>query len=859
MSSDTMFTQDSAAKGQRDREQAFALASKLAAPVKLGHYDELRDASGTLRKPWQTFFSYLGEAGIAGLPQSSETIERLIQQNGITYNVYGDQQDQTRPWSLNALPMLITPADWRGISTSLQQRAKLLNTILQDVYGEQRLIRGGYLPGALILGNPGYLRAMQGVKPLGGVYLHVVAFDIARGPDGRWWVIGQRTQTPSGLGYVLENRLTVSRVFPEAYREMRVQHVASSYKRLLESMTSAAASIAEGAPRFALLTPGPYSETYFEHASLARYLGLPLVEGADLAVRDDKLYLKTMHGLQRIHGLLRRLDDDFCDPLELRADSSLGVPGLLQAIRAGSVVMANALGTSFLESPAVQGFLPAISEYLLNEPLKMPSLNTWWCGEIAAWQDISPDLHTQVIKPTYATNAATNFQPAIASLLNAEELEAWRKRIGSQPDIYTTQSYLPFSQAPTWQGDEISPRTAMLRVYAIASGDGEWQLLQGGMTRIATVDPHIVSIQSGGSTLDTWVMTDQQVDTYSMLPNRTRLPRWTATEQLVSSRSAESLFWLGRYTERCELMVRLAKEALVLVSTNQQDSLPALNDAIGALGRLHGLIPEGTPSLTKSAAVFGRTLIAQLIQKGARGLLDNLERLEFSLKAVRDRLPAEHAEIAQSMKQMLLHNTVHPALVGASHAAKTRTKRVSRAAPRNPIDTIEVLDVIGIQLVALVGFQSDRMTRDLGWHMLAAGRLIERLVNLSGILVAFFTHAAVYTPRGFETLLVLFDSSITYRTRYQRQQDISALMDLLVTDETNPRSINCILQALKGEIKHLPNGDVLLDGLPEFDPHEDSVLVQVEMVRALGVFAANVSDDISRRFFALAVDRHFAS
>ena len=859
MSPDTTSTQDSAAQGQSDRERAFALAGQLASPVKLGHYDELRDASGALRKPWQTFFSYLGETGITGLPQSSETIDRLIQQNGITYNVYGDQQDQTRPWSLNALPMLITPADWRGISSSLQQRAKLLNTILQDVYGDHRLIRGGYLPGALILGNPGYMRAMQGVKPLGGVYLHVVAFDIARGPDGRWWVIGQRTQTPSGLGYVLENRLTVSRVFPEAYREMRVQHVASSYKRLLESMTSAAAAIADGAPRFALLTPGPYSETYFEHAYLARYLGLPLVEGADLAVRDDKLYLKTMHGLQRIHGLLRRLDDDFCDPLELRADSSLGVPGLLQAIRAGSVVMANALGTSFLESPAVQGFLPAISEYLLNEPLKMPSLNTWWCGEIAAWQDIAPDLHTQVIKPTYATNAATNFQPAIASLLDPEELDAWRKRIGSQPDIYTTQSYLPFSQAPTWQGDEISPRTAMLRVYAIASGDGEWQLLQGGMTRIATVDPHIVSIQSGGSTLDTWVMTDQQVDTYSMLPNRTRLPRWTATEQLVSSRSAESLFWLGRYTERCELMVRLAKEALVLVSTNQQDSLPALNDAIGALGRLHGLIPEGTPSLTKSASVFGRMLIAQLIQKGTRGLLDNLELLEFSLKAVRDRLPAEHAEIAQTMKQMLMHNTVQPALVGSANASKPRAKRLGRPAPRNPIDTIEVLDVIGIQLVALVGFQADRMTRDVGWHMLAAGRLIERLVNLSGILVAFFTHAAVYTPRGFETLLVLFDSSITYRTRYQRQQDIPALMDLLVADETNPRSISCILQALKGEIKHLPNGDVLLQGLPEFDPHEDSVLVQVEMVRTLGVFAANVSDEISRRFFALAVDRHFAS
>ena len=858
MSSDTMSTQESVVHEQKLREQVFLLARNLAAPVKLGHYDELRDTGGQLHKPWQTFFSYLGEAGIAGLQQSTETIDRLIQQNGITYNVYGDQQGQTRPWSLNALPLLISPADWRGIATSLQQRAKLLNAILQDVYGEQRLIRGGYLPGALVLGNPGYLRAMQGVKPLGGIYLHVVAFDIARGPDGRWWVIGQRTQTPSGLGYVLENRLTVSRVFPEAYREMRVQHVASSYKRLLDSMASAASTISQGTPRFALLTPGPYSETYFEHAYLARYLGLPLVEGADLAVRDDKLYLKTMHGLQRIHGLLRRLDDDFCDPLELRADSSLGVPGLLQAIRAGSVVMANALGTSFLESPAVQGFLPAMSEYLLNEPLKMPSLNTWWCGEIAAWKDIAPDLHTQVIKPTYATNPATNFQPAIASLLKPEELEQWRNRIDSQPDIYTTQSYLPFSQAPTWQGDGIAPRTAMLRVYAIASGAGQWQLLPGGMTRIATVDPHIVSIQSGGSTLDTWVMTDQQVDTFSMLPNRARLPRWTATEQLVSSRSAESLFWLGRYTERCESMVRLAKEALVLVSTNQQDSLPVLNDVIGSLGRMHGLIPEGTPSLTKSASAFGRTLIAHLIQKDVRGLLDHLELLEFSLKAVRDRLPAEHAEIAQAMKHMLLHNTVQYSAEAPPSVAKPR-KRANRPAARSAIDTIEVLDAVGIQLVALVGFQSDRMTRDLGWHMLAAGRLIERLVSLSGVLTAFFSQAAVYTPRGFETLLVLFDSSITYRTRYQRQQDVTALMDLLVTDETNPRSINCILQALKIEIGHMPNGALLLEALPAFDPHEDSVLAQVEMVRELGKFGANLSDEINRRFFALAVDRHFAS
>jgi uncharacterized alpha-E superfamily protein len=305
-------------------------------------------------------------------------------------------------------------------------------------------------------------------------------------------------------------------------------------------------------------------------------------------------------------------------------------------------------------------------------------------------------------------------------------------------------------------------------------------------------------------------------------------------------------------------MVRLAKEALVLVSTNQQDSLPALNDAISGLGEAHGLIPRGTPSLTASAVVFGRTLIGQLTQKGVRGLTDNLDALEFSLKAVRDRLPAEHAEIAQAMKKMLAHPVAKRAASAAAGAKPKRT-RVARTPQRTAIDTIEVLDSVGVQLVALVGFQSDRMTRDLGWHMLTVGRLTERLVNLSQTLTAFFSYAAVYTPRGFETLLILFDSSITYRTRYQRHQDIPALMDLLITDLTNPRSFGCILETLRAEIAHLPNGDALLDAMLVFDTQEDSVLKQVEMVRAAGIYGAQLSDEISRRFFAHAVERHFVS
>jgi len=228
-------------------------------------------------------------------------------------------------------------------------------------------------------------------------YLHVVAFDVAKDVDGQWWVVAQRTQSPSGLGYALENRLIISRLFPQAYREMGVQRIASSYRRLLEALDTQARTITTDTPRFALLTSGPYSETYFEHAYLARYLGIPLVEGPDLTVRHGQLFLKTIHGLDRIHGLVRRLDDDFCDPLELKSDSALGVPGLLEVIRSRGVVIANALGTGFLESPAIQGFLPSLSEHLLGEPLQLPSLNTWWCGEQAAWQDVSPQLHTQVI------------------------------------------------------------------------------------------------------------------------------------------------------------------------------------------------------------------------------------------------------------------------------------------------------------------------------------------------------------------------------------------------------------------------------------------------------------------------------
>lgn len=820
--------------------------AQLAQPVQNGHFDELRDENGAIRPIWKNFFHDIGASGLQGLNDCTETVNQLIEQNGITYNVYADMQ-LSRPWSLNAMPMLIEPKEWSHISRGLAQRAHLLNAILQDVYSDRTLFKGNYLPSALVLGNPGFLHAMHGVKPLNGVYLHAVAFDIARGPDGQWWVIGQRTQSPSGLGYILENRLITSRLYPDTYRTMQVQHIGASYRRLLDSLESAASAIADGVPRFALLTPGPFNETYFEHAYLARYLGIPLVQGADLTVRDNKVYLKTLQGLQRIHGLLRRLDDDFCDPVELRADSALGTPGLLQAVRAGQVVMANALGTSFLESPAIQGFLPAISEHLLGSPLEMPSLNGWWCGEPAAWQNVSPILHTQVIKPTFVPRTlAQHFDPAIGSLLSTDQLESWRQRINAQPAIYTTQAYLPFSQVPTWSNGEIIPRTAMLRFYAIAGADGTWQVMPGGMTRVASLDPHIVSMRSGGSTLDTWVVSQDHVDTYSMLPNRIARPRWQAENELVSSRSAENLFWMGRYTERLENTIRVARESLVLLSTNQQDTQPVLGEAMSELATVMGLVPPQTPSIASLPLVFGDALVSQINTRGAYGIFDTVDALENAIRSVRDRLPPEHVEIPARIKGKLLQRTN----VAQSHDV---------LGTRRSVNAIQMLDDVEIYLAALVGYQSDRMTRDLGWHVLMIGRYVERLSTMSNILNTFFHHEAVKTSRGFDSLLVLFDSVITFRSRFQRQQDNAALLDLLVVDKTNPRAINCIVEQLNAELMHLPSHAQIPDKLnliPTSASDEQSLLAYAISMRHI---SNQISEQITRRFFVHAEERFFSS
>ncbi len=824
------------------------IALGLAAAPGDGHFDELRSPAGELRPAWQQFFTHLGATGFADLDRRTAMLARQIRDDGVTYNVYQVDGGAQRPWSLDLLPLIIEADDWARIEAGVTQRARLLNAVMRDVYGPQRLLRDSLLPPALVYGSPGYLRPLAGCMPAEGVFLHIVACDLARGPDGQWWVIGNRTQAPSGLGYALQNRMVVSRLFPEAFRELRVQRLGASFRRLLDMLYRVSPS--EGAaPRVVLLTPGPYSETYFEHVYLARYLGVPLVEGSDLTVRDERVYLKTLYGLERVHGILRRLDDDYCDPLELRADSALGVPGLLQAIRAGQVLVANSLGSGFLESPAMAGFLPAIAQRLFGEKLLLPSLASWWCGEAAAMTQALPQLAEMVVKPTFPTRARRQgWDTEIPARLDEAQRVLLAESIRAAPDDYTLQEFLPMSEVAIWRNGALEPRTAMLRVYAVTDGSGEWHVFPGGLTRVAG-NEQVVTMQRGGSSADTWVLTRGPVETFSMLPGPLSAAMLESARRPVTSRAAENLFWMGRYAERAEFGVRLASATLELLGEDAGAALPLL-DTVAQLATLQGLVPKEVPLPSKSLAVFERTLIAELLDEDeGRSLAFSLLSLARAGEQVRERLSSEHVRLI----------TERLAELREAREAATADGVVSVD------EALELLQQVELRLAAVTGAQADRMTRDEGWRMLTIGRQLERLLTLTDTLLALFEKQQALAGDGFELLLQLFDSVITYRSRHQRWQHPVALIDLLVRDHANPRSLACIVRTLRQELVHLPapHGEELLARLASTATWPSIEVLSlsaadgrmhglVELVETLGAAGFALSEQIGARFFSHA-------
>ncbi|MGC2404561.1 MAG: circularly permuted type 2 ATP-grasp protein [Acidobacteriaceae bacterium] len=759
-----------------------------------GVYDEMCAAPAVFRPHWDRYIASLSSLGSKELAHRWQIARQRIRENGVSYNVYGDPLGMDRPWSLDPIPLLIPPSEWSYLEAGLIQRARLLNTILADLYGPQKLLLSGDLPPALVFGNPAFWRACHGVPVPGTNYLHLLAVDLARSPDGQWWVISDRTQAPSGAGYALENRIVIAETFPDLFREAQVQRLAGFFRDFRDSLLRLSPS-ARTHPRVVLLTPGPFNETYFEHSYLARYLGFSLVQGSDLTVRENRVFLKSLEGLRPVDVVLRRMDDGFCDPIELRSDSYLGVPGLVEAVRSGNVAVANALGSGLLETSAFIPFLPGLSRSLLGERLALPSVATWWCGQPRALNYVRENLDFLVIKPAYPSKG---MEPAFGGRLAPQERAHLLARLEERPNEYVGQELLNLSSVPMWSEGNLVPRRVVLRVYLAAAGDS-WIVMPGGLTRVSpSPDTPVVSMQQGGGSKDTWVLSSHPVEHITLRRPRdlpVELHRGVSSD--LPSRAAEHLFWLGRYAERCEHLARVLRCILARITgeswapeTDGWHSLMKLYECLESpYSRLATDDPQG--HLDQQGDLEKEILSLIFEEQRSDSLNANLNRATRAVAQVRDRLSADLLRIVSQMGSL------------ARASDRTAWGYVSAA------DALAVLNSCILTLAALRGIEEGDITRGPGWHFLIIGRRIERSVQLVDLLRSMAVPIDSESWHLLEMLLEVADSSITYRARYFDVLQPAPVLDLLMNDEANPRSLAFQLKDLAkhcAALSALPSG-----------------------------------------------------
>lgn len=732
-----------------------------------GRYDELRGEDG-LRPHWRTFFHELTGMSERTLNERERFVRQTLAADGVTRNVHADALGERRPWDLDVLPLLLPAHEWRALAAGVAQRARLLDAVLADLLGPQRLLREGLVPPALVFGQLGYPWAARGITPPGGVFLHLYAADIARAPDGRFRVLGDRTQAPSGAAYALQNRMTLARAFPDAFRELGTLPLGGFFRAVQDAL--ARQDLARGEPPLVvLLTPGPYDEGYFEHVFLARHLGFPLVVGQDLLVRRDMVHLETLRGLRRVHAILRRLDDDRCDPVELRADSALGVPGLLAAARAGNVLLANAIGSGILETGALHAFLPAISERILGEPLALPAVASWWCGEPPAMEYVCHHLTELVVKPS---SSSMRMEPVFGHDLDAAGREQVIARLRAQPHAYFAQEWVHLSRAPVraaGEGGGFAGRSVSMRVFAASTARG-YEVMPGALCRVAPREGDVVSMPWGGVSKDTWVLGDGVADRSAPARRRVAAADLLRSAVEVPSRVGKNLFWLGRYSERCEAIARLLRAALVRLAGAAPDArpgLPSLTAACAAVGVI-GPLPAGDSALPPGGAPPDPApdLLAAVADPAVPGgLAANVARLHACAAHVRERMPTDSWRVLGHLREKL---------PGKEPAAFT---------------ALGSLDDVLVACVSLAGFALDGMTRDESWRFLLLGRRLERLAHLAAVAGVVLGSPPAARDESLEWLLEATNSAVTYRARHRRAPELLPVLHVVVLDGSNPHAV----------------------------------------------------------------------
>jgi uncharacterized circularly permuted ATP-grasp superfamily protein/uncharacterized alpha-E superfamily protein len=738
-----------------------------------GIFDEMMDDSGRVRPHWRPLLDMLAGLGPEEINRRFAAADRYLRSSGVFYRVYEDAAGIERPWPLSHVPLILDPTEWRELATGLVQRAELLEAVLADAYGPSQLTRDAHLPATVLAGNPEFLRPLVGVAPPGGAHLRFYAADVARGADGHWWVLGDRAQAPSGAGYAIENRLALSRAVPDIYRASRAERLAPFFQAFQAELASLGR---QDDAHICVLTPGPLSETYFEHAYLARYLGFLMVEGEDLSVRDDGVFVRTVSGLQRTEVLLRRIDADFADPLELNAASRLGAPGLLQAVRDGKVVMVNALGAGLVEARAMLAFLPALARSVLGTDLAIPNVATWWLGQADVREEIIEKLGGLVIAPAFQSHVDERKEGGMLGAgLDEAKRAALVHSIRNRGVDYVAQEAVTLSSTPVWRDGRLQPRPFTLRIF-LNKVAGRWQVMPGGFVRIAdTADARAVSLERGAATADAWLLARGPVGETTLLPVADRIEVQRASG-ILPSRAADNLFWVGRYVDRAEATLRLVRAMTNRAAEADETTAPMLS-ALGFLLQAWSAVPVGAGGATTAFMVRAALTNSQL--GGALPALTGAARAAASV--IRDRFSPDAWRAINDLATII----AMPLASGTNESAIT--ERVEAA----------------LRIVAsLSGLAQENMTRLAGWRFLELGRRIERAI-LTGRLIRCFALPGA-AEGSLDLLLELADSQITYRQRYVMVAAPAPVIDLVMLDPNNPRSMAFQLDCIEAHLSALP-------------------------------------------------------
>lgn len=766
-----------------------------------GAYDEMLEASGALRSHWQYLAETLNTLGVAELDKRRQEIRQLLRDNGVTYSQPGEPLGgDLRAWELDPIPLTISSQEWIDIERGLTQRAVLLNLLLQDIYGDGAVFRKKLLPPELVFSHPGFLRDCKDVPPPGERSLHFHAADLVRDPNGQMRVVGDRTQALAGAGYALENRIVLSRVFPSLYRDAHVHRLAQFFLSLRQSLQALSWRSQEDS-RIVILSPGAYSETYFEQAYLAKYLGYTLVQGDDLTVREARTWLKTLDGLQPVDVILRWLEGRFCDPLELDADSVLGIAGLVQSARLRNVAVLNPLGTEVIENRALMQFLPALARHFLNEDLLLPSPPTYWCGQAKERAHVLAHLDKLVLRRTYTTAGSVSLRPA---RMSAAEKAKLCEQIQAEPLHWLAQEEIRGSTVPVLADGELEARQMVLRTFAVAEG-ADYHLMPGGLARTAQApDSAVVTSSSGGVSKDVWVLASEPVRYLSLTTGNINPFHLPGGRGELPSRVAENLFWLGRYVERSEGLVRLLRTVFLYLLDphgDSDDEPPCLHSLLHGVTELSKAYPGfvGEGAAERLAAPHQELLSLLLDRQRSGSLAYNINALLFATRAVRDRLSADIWRVFNDVDETLQR------LERRLGSAKKRAYHADSFA-----HIFEELNKLLLAFAAFNGLALENMTHGQGWRFLVIGRRLERACMLTDLLQAMLGEPVgeQAQPQLLEALLHVCDSQMTYRNRYRTSVQLEAVLDLLIQDETNPRALSHQLERLQHFISLLPRDNV---------------------------------------------------